>query len=130
MSNGVFASLYIPSVSCGYDYNSLMPQKYKFHIICQCQKHSTVLFIRGVLSKTLLQKMDTGFSTTNVLQKGKLFCTHCITSFFNLIDTIGLTFLIPCIFWLAWYSSQFQIHYYFDMLQTSDFIYNTEMSIF
>ena len=31
-----------------------------------------------------------GFTATNVLQKEKLFCTHCIASFFNIIDTIGI----------------------------------------
>ena len=46
----VFAKLivFIPRVRVVvvYDYNSLMQQKYKFYIICQCQKHSTTLFVR------------------------------------------------------------------------------------
>ena len=59
LNNGkMFARLYIypPSVSCVYDYNSLMQQKYKFHIICQCQKHSTILFVRGTMSKSFVTK--------------------------------------------------------------------------
>ena len=73
MSNVVFASLYIPSVSCGYDYNSLMQQKYKFYIICQCQKHSTTLFVRGILSKTLLQRIDMGLQLLMCYKKKNYF---------------------------------------------------------